>query len=126
LRPPHARLAGCSILVVEDEAILTFLLEDVLRELGCADIRFASGVREALEALATYRPDAAVLDVNLGGELAFPIAARLAAAGIPFVFATGYGPEGIEAAWRSRPLVTKPYEGPALAAKLLAALEAEA
>jgi CheY-like chemotaxis protein len=103
------QLKGVRILVVEDETMLFFLAEDMLLELGCAEVSHASRVSEALTLLDKARPDVAMLDVNLAGQPAYPVAERLAAANIPFVFATGYGIEGIPAQWASRPIVQKPF-----------------
>jgi CheY-like chemotaxis protein len=103
-----APLAGRKILVVEDEAIVSMLIEDMLIELG-AEVVCASNVASALKLLAQVVPDASVLDVNLGHETAFPVAEQLAAARIPFVFSTGYGGTGLPPAWSGRPVVQKPY-----------------
>ena len=102
-------LSGLKILVVEDETMLFFLAEDMLTELGCAGVLHATRVKDALALLASERPDVAMLDVNLAGEQAYPIAERLAAIDVPFVFATGYGSEGIPPNWASRPVVQKPF-----------------
>jgi len=83
------------IVLVEDETVVSFLIEDMLKELGCANIWHASGVRQAMAILRDRQPDAAVLDVNLAGEPGYPIAEHLESARIPFLFATGYGRHGI-------------------------------
>jgi CheY-like chemotaxis protein len=116
--------SGLRVLVVEDETIISFLIEDMLTELGCAEIWHASGAPEALSLLGEKRPDVAVLDVNLRGEMCFPVAERLAAQGIPFIFATGYGREGIPPRWLDHPVVQKPFHPLTLAAGLRAALMA--
>lgn len=105
LRP----LQGLRILVVEDETMLFFLAEDMLTELGCSAVLHACRVKDALALISRERPDVAMLDVNLGGEQAYPIAEKLAAANVPFVFATGYGSEGILPNWANRPVVQKPF-----------------
>lgn len=115
-------LAGRSILIVEDETIVSFLIEDMLGELGAAEIRHAAGVASALALVDARRPDAVVLDVNLRGESAYPVAARLAARSIPFIFATGYGRQGLAPEWADRPALQKPFSIEALAAALEKAL----
>ena len=87
------------------------LLEDMIGDLGGAVAASASRVGPALELLGdpAFEIDLAVLDVNLGGEESFPIAAALAERGVPFVFSTGYGNSGLPAAWRNRPSLQKPF-----------------
>ena len=108
--------SSMKILVVEDEAIVSLLLEDMLLDLGYGDVWVASDVESALGLLASKRPDVAVLDVNLGGESAYPVAEQLAAMKIPFVFATGYGRFGIDGPWAAHPVIQKPYDIKALQA----------
>jgi CheY-like chemotaxis protein len=102
--------------------MLFFLAEDMLTELGCAAVLHASRVKDALALLDNERPDVAMLDVNLAGEQAYPIAERLAAIDVPFVFATGYGSEGIPPDWASRPVVQKPFTLDMLGRAITAAL----
>ena len=117
-------LNGLSMLVVEDETIVSLLVEGMLMDLGCDDVWYASSVDEALGILAEHTPDAAVLDVNLGGEPAYPIARRLAEAQVPFVFATGYGASGVHEDWAGRPVLQKPFQTDMLAAALASVLGA--
>lgn len=83
------------IMIVEDEALVALMVEDLLTDIGCRISGSFGAVDEALDYLkeAATPPalDGAVLDVNVGGTMVFPVAERLRAAGIPFVFATGYG-----------------------------------
>ncbi len=104
-------LAGVRILLVEDETLVAMLLEDMIAELGGTVVASASRVAGALEAVETTGNgvDLAVLDVNLGGEEAFPVAQALADRGVPFAFSTGYGSSGLPDAWRSRPTLQKPF-----------------
>ncbi len=111
---PFVSLDGLNILIVEDEAVVSFLVEDILQDLGCAAVWHSSSVKDALDILASRKPDAAVLDVNLRDELAYPVAERLDKMQIPFIFATGYGRRGIPADWMVRPVVQKPFDADAL------------
>jgi CheY-like chemotaxis protein len=120
----EGRFEGLSVLVVEDETLVSLLIESMLSDLGCDDVWYASDVSQALELLAENTPDAAVLDVNLAGEQVYPVAFRLAAAAVPFVFATGYGASGIDQEWASRPVIQKPFQREKLAAALATALGA--
>jgi CheY-like chemotaxis protein len=102
-------LAGLRVLLVEDETMVSFLLEDMLLDLGSAAVLHASSVDEALRLLSVERPDVAILDVNLGGKLVYPVAERLAEAGIPFAFATGYGRAGLAERWCEQAVIQKPF-----------------
>ena len=116
--PEHPPFAGLKVLVVEDETIVSFLVEDMLEALGCAEVWHAGDVVGALAILRDRRPDIAVLDVNLGHEPAYPIAERLEAERIPFAFATGYGRDGIPDRWAAWPVIQKPFTQEVLAAAL--------
>ncbi len=120
--PADDNLAGLKILVVEDDTMIGFFVEDMLNDLGCS-VWLTSGVAEALAVLDRKEPDGAVLDINLGLEFAFPIAARLESRKIPFIFATGYGRGGLPVEWRSKPVIQKPFDAATLKTALLGALE---
>lgn len=97
------------ILIVEDEMLVAMNIEDMLLDLGHEVAGIASRLAPALSLAGEASIDAAMLDVNLAGETSFPVADLLAARGIPFVFATGYGLQGIEERYRDRPLLQKPF-----------------
>jgi CheY-like chemotaxis protein len=78
------------VLVVEDEYLVAMDMSAFLEAAGAHVIGPASNVNAALEVLEHTELDAAILDVNLRGEMAYPVADALAARGIPFVFTTGY------------------------------------
>jgi CheY-like chemotaxis protein len=119
---PASHFDGLSVLVVEDETMIALLIEDMLLELGCRQVCHASSVAEALESLGRWRPDIAMLDVNLNRELVFPVAFRLEEAGIPFLFATGYGGPEIPDRLAAKPLLHKPFTVESLARTLASAL----
>ena len=104
--------------------IVGLLVEDMLGSLGCAEVAQATSVKSALEQIARALPDIAVLDVNLGNEMVYPVAEQLNVAGIPFIFTTGYGRGAIKLEWAARPCVQKPFNIEALTAALRAALNA--
>jgi DNA-binding response OmpR family regulator len=105
--------------VVEDEYVLAFDLKLLLEEHGFRVLGPAGTVAEALRVLATATPDAAILDVNLKGEMVTPVAKELRARGVPFVVASAYGePGSIAVELAAAPNVGKP----ASERKLLAAL----
>ena len=102
-------LAGRSILIVEDEWIITTLLEHILGDMGCRVAGAASHVDEAADKLSSLSFDAAILDVNLNGEPTYPLAEMLRHKGKPFVFATGYGPANVPSALHDVPVIVKPF-----------------
>ncbi len=66
--------------------------------------------------------DAAILDVNIAGESVAPLAEVLAEKAVPFIFATGYGLQGVDQKWAHHPLLQKPFTAKELQVALLAAL----
>jgi CheY-like chemotaxis protein len=116
-------LQNRKVLVVEDEVIISFLIQDLLEELGCCDVTQAVSVKNAREAIAAQMPDLALLDVNLGGEQVFPVAEALEKAGVPFLFTTGYGQAGLPPHYANRPVLQKPYDVTALEAVLRAMID---
>ena len=103
-------LSGRRILVVEDEVIVSWMLEDMLGQLGCSVVGPAVRVAQALTILDSEDVDAAVLDVNLNGEKSYPVADALTARGVPFVFSTGYGRKGLQSPYVEYPMLQKPFK----------------
>ena len=103
-------LAGGSVMLVEDEAIVALAVNDSLTDLGFSVIGPFSRVSDACRALQDNKVDAAILDINLGGEMVYSLAELLTARKIPFVFATGYGAESIETRFEHIPVLQKPIE----------------
>lgn len=99
------------VLIVEDEALVAMLLEDMLEDAGHKVVFCASSIAQALDYVGGSGDsfDFAILDVNLGGQPIFPVAEALAAKSKRFAFATGYGPAGLPEAWRDRPTLSKPF-----------------
>jgi CheY-like chemotaxis protein len=116
-------LAGIRLLLVEDEAMVAMMLEEMLIDLGCVVVDVAGSLSRGLSLAETAEGlDAAVLDVNLGGEKVYPVAEKLAASGVPFIFSTGYGLAGIAPDFQRFPALAKPFTPKALEAALLTAL----
>jgi DNA-binding NtrC family response regulator len=80
-----------------------------LIELDCAVVGPASSVIQALAMIDAEAIDAAVLDVNLDGQMSYPIADALAARGVPFVFSTGYDKDTLLDGYRTFPVLQKPF-----------------
>ena len=84
-------LKGCDVLVVEDSLVIALFAEDCLLQLGAEAVSTAATVPQALAEIVRKRPKLALLDVHLGDQTSFPVAERLRAIGVPFIFTTGYG-----------------------------------
>jgi CheY-like chemotaxis protein len=114
-------LSGLRVLVVEDEAAISLLLEDMLLDFGCEVVGPSARLAAALEAVEKEKVDIAILDVNVAGESIYPVAEALQARSIPFVFSTGYGSQGIKDSFRDRTVLQKPFAQHDLKQKLLQA-----
>src|ERR1700733_7019959 len=112
-------LTGLRVLVVEDEPIIAMMLEDCLGDLGCSVAAVASRLNDALKQARALDLDAGVLDVNLAGELSYPVAEVLKERAVPFVFATGYGTDATPVNLKGAPVLSKPYRVEQLAKILL-------
>jgi len=115
-------LSGKRVLVVEDEIMVSWLLEDMLANLGCVVIGPAVRVDQALAIIESEPLDAAVVDLNLNGQISYPVADALAARGVPFVFSSGYSQDRLLEKYRTFPALQKPFHRSELAevlAKLL-------
>ena len=104
------------VLVVEDTFLIAEDLVQLLSDWGCDVIGPASNLRSALHLANVPKIDAALLDVNLGGEMVFPVAEKLATRNIPFLFLTAYSMKSaFPPAFREIPRVGKPFDPMALA-----------
>jgi DNA-binding response OmpR family regulator len=89
------RLAGLRVLVVEDEMLISMLIEDVLADQHCVVVGPFNRVPDALQAAQSQPLDLAVLDVNIAGTKVYPIAEQLDVRGIPFLLLSGYGKSAV-------------------------------
>lgn len=103
------QLAGRRVLVVEDEMIVAWNLEDMLSDLGCVIVGPAVSVSDALDMIGAHAFDLALIDVNLGGLPSYPIADALAERGVPFAFSTGYEEASLAEEYRTFPILRKPF-----------------
>lgn len=114
-------IAGRRVLVVEDEYFLADRLARDLCALGAEVVGPVPSVDDALDLVeGGARLDGAVLDINLQGEMVYPVADALRARGVPFVFATGYDRTSIPAPYREVPRCEKPVDAQRIAAALAA------
>jgi CheY-like chemotaxis protein len=98
------------VLVVEDEVMISTLVEDMVTELGHSVAGHAASLEEAAGLAEGGDFDVALLDVNLQGQTVESVAATLARLGKPFVFTTGYGERVIPPEFKDRPMLPKPYQ----------------
>jgi CheY-like chemotaxis protein len=99
-----------TILVVEDEPLISMMLEDFLDALGYGFAGCVDGVSDALQLIEKGGFDAALLDVNLrDGETSWPIADALRERGRPFILATGGGNDMVPERHAQVPVLNKPY-----------------
>lgn len=117
-------LNGARVLVVEDEAAISMLLEDMLLDFGCTVVGPAARLSTALEMAQVENFEVAILDVNVAGEPIYPVAEAIVKRNLPIVFSTGYGGAGIREPFRDRPVVQKPFSQADLKRTLLAAVAA--
>ena len=96
---------------MEDEALIAMAVEEEVRDLGCTDATVAYNREEAIEAVKSFRPDFAVLDVSLTdvGE-DYEIADLLADTGVPFIFSSGHLSGNLPERHVGRPFVGKPMQ----------------
>jgi len=97
------------ILIVEDEPLISMMLEDFIDSLGHTVARACESIAEALEAVRDGGFDLAILDVNLKGESVWPVASELKQNGIPFVLASGGHVEAPPSEFASVAMIEKPY-----------------
>lgn len=98
-----------SILVVEDDAMLSLAMEDILQKLGYTNLKFAFDLSGALEIAENSRFSLVFLDVDLNGELSLPVARLLRQNSIPWFFTTGFGSRFDYEDLQGAPIIRKPY-----------------
>jgi CheY-like chemotaxis protein len=103
-------LTGTRVLVVDDEAIIVMLIEAILEGLECKVVGTATFFQDALEKARSLPIDVALLDVNLAGEMSYPVAEVLQSRNIPFAFVTGYGAVTFPSGLRVAPVLAKPFK----------------
>jgi CheY-like chemotaxis protein len=101
--------ASLRILVVEDEAMVAMMLDDILSELGHRVLGPVHRLPKALELSEKEEIDFALLDVHVAGEEVYAVADRLIARGVPFAFTTGYGRRGLREGYQDQPILQKPF-----------------
>ncbi len=116
-------LAGRRLLMVEDEVLVGMMAKRILEDLGATVLGPYGGLADGLAAARSERFDGALLDFNLAGELADPLADLLITHGVPFVFITGYQRDSIDRRYANIPVLPKPLESETLERILVSLLE---
>ena len=99
-----------SILLVEDEVMIRMMVADMLEELGYSIAGEAGDIDEGVRLVQATDFDIAILDVNVNGKVITPVAEAVQLRGRPFVFATGYGAQGLPEKFRDRTTIQKPFQ----------------
>ncbi|NGX94367.1 MAG: response regulator [Candidatus Afipia apatlaquensis] len=112
-----------SVLLVEDEVMIRMMVADMLEELGYTIAAEAGDIDEGVRLVQATDFDIAILDVNVNGKVITPVAEAVQMSGKPFVFATGYGAQGLPEKFRDRPTLQKPFQIETLARTIDATLK---
>ena len=105
---PQPISAGARVLVVEDEALVALGMCELLSELGYSVIGPFGKTSDALPVVKASGADLAILDINLGSELAYSLADALLSREVPFLFVTGYSADAIEERFKGVTVLQKP------------------
>ena len=98
-----------SLLIVEDEGLVSMMLEDIVRQMGATNVHVCGDLDSAHQTAGSADIDCAVLDVRMRGGTTEAIADLLASRGVPFMYSTGGTPDSIPVQHRHRPMITKPF-----------------
>jgi CheY-like chemotaxis protein len=110
------------VLVIEDEPLVSMLLDAMLDELGFDIVGIAASLADAIASAREAAFDCAILDVNLRGQRTDAVASMLRERGIPFLLATGYDNCDLGGAFSGAPVLAKPFDRDALHAAILEVL----
>lgn len=118
-------LDGLHVIVLEDEFLIAMELEQLCRDCGAARVSLCQSLASADAVLGKPDVDAAIVDLRLAGESTLDFADRMAAGGIPFIFATGFGQtEEMLSRFPDVAVISKPYIGDEIIAALVGAIAA--
>ncbi len=121
----RVKITGRRILLVEDEPLVAMMMSQMIGGMGAEVVGPFGTLREAIAAGAEGL-DAAVLDINVGGELVYPLAERLARRGTPLIFLTGYDAKSVDDRFTTANILTKPIAETDLATTLAGIFDRDA
>jgi DNA-binding response OmpR family regulator len=102
---------GRRVLVVEDEFLVSLATIYLLESIGCEVVGPAARLATAVELARSESLDAAVLDIDIAGELIWPVAEELQRRGVPFLFLSAYPQLGVvPVLFGASPHLDKPLE----------------
>src|SRR5687768_14788527 len=104
-------IEGCKsrVLIVEDEAMISMLIEDMALDCGCEIVGPAARLDHALTLALQAEIDVGLLDINVDGSVVYPVADVLRFRGIPFIFVSGYDFKALRERFRGSPMLSKPF-----------------
>jgi two-component SAPR family response regulator len=108
--PSPAAAGSKHVLLVEDEVLIGLMMRDLLTDAGYSVAGPYGSIARAISAAEDTRFDGAVLDINLGTELIYPVADVLSGQGVPFVFVTGYDEHSVDSRFADVPILQKPLD----------------
>lgn len=115
-----------AVFLVEDEVMIRMMVAEMLEDLGYTIAAEAGEIRQAMKLAETAEFDIAILDVNVNGKVISPVAKAIERRKRPFIFATGYGTQGMPEEFRGRPALQKPFQIETLAQMIETALRGTA
>lgn len=123
LSNPQAEGSGIgTVLIVEDEVLVSVMIEDFLLDIGASEVIVCGSPNEANVVIGKRSVHCAILDVKIGDADSFGLADELTQRGVPFFFATASGPDAIVERHRHRPILAKPFSNAQLLEFLHAAI----
>ena len=111
-----------TILILEDEAMVSIMMEELVRDMGAGEVIVCSDAQQASEVVGSAEIDLAILDVHLGQGTSFAVADALDARGIPFIFSSALGAVAVEERHQGKPMLSKPFADEELRAHVLGLL----
>jgi CheY-like chemotaxis protein len=106
---PKTKPHPLSVFLVEDETLIQMMVAEMIEELGHTVVAEACNLQQALSLAQTASFDVAILDINLNGQRIDPVAETLSHRNLPFIFASGYGEEGLTDRFRGSLTLQKPF-----------------